>query len=425
MYTAIEPSPASSARSTTGPPINDIIMANTSASSTLCSNANTGSNMISTSVPNTFYQRNPLNSTHQPLHSLHHHQSNHHHHSATNQLHHPPLALSPPHSTTADPSTTVIKPSSSPTPSSRVLELTQREDDTANFVSSSSLYNLDTVQTTISPSTSTETAVTDPTLRSSNIYLQQQQQQQQHYCEDQTTPQDVGGMEINNSSSSNNIPTTLLLPPEYNNHHKQPNDTPTTMESQQLSHLNHLHHHDQYPLHTSHLHHHSNNALDIHDNIGSQKRINNNTLVSSYTNAVTNNTTAAFTPSPSSDSHCESPTTPNPPSLSAGIKGSTLLTTVNSNNDRHLGHGCEERDIMSPPAGNISTTPTYHLVNSPTTNHLLGTNMMDIGAGSNHLGITHPKTPQDGTQNPAKTDTKGGLGQFRAYDRKSARGARP
>ena len=364
MYTALEAPPATAGSVTSA--VNDIIMANTPASSTLYSTSSTGSSFIPTNSPDTYYQRT-MNSTPQPLHSLHH-PSNHHHPST--QLHHLPVALSPPHSTT-DSSTSVIKPSSSPIASARLLESAHRQDDTANFVSSSSLYNLDTVQTTVSPSPVTDAAVTDQILSSPSIYLQQQQQELHCGREDQAIPQDIDGMESNNSSS--NIPQTLLLPPEYNNHHN-PSDNTSAMESQQLSRLNH-HHHDQYPLHTSHLHH-GNIALDIHDNIGSQKRINNNTLVSSYANV---------TPSPSSDSHPESPTTPNPPSLAAGTKGK---------NGRHGGHEGDERDLMSPSTGCNSTIPAYHLVGSPTTTDSLGTSMMEIGVGSSHLGIAHTKTPQ-------------------------------
>ena len=363
MYTALEPSPASAGT-------NNIIMANTS--STLCSSSNTGSGLGSNNSPSnlTFYQR-PLSSPLQSVHSLHHLSNNPH---SSNQLHPPPIVLSPPlqltSTSTSGLTDVVIKPSPSPTPGMVTTESMPREDDTDTFTSSSCLYNLDTIQTAASPSS----GGTDPLLRPSNMYLQ--------HCggENQTT-QDA--MDINSTSD---IPSTILMPSEYNNHHNS-GGNPTSMESQSSQLSNH-----QYPSHISHLHH-STNPLDLHDH---QKRINNNnTMVSSYNVVPTNTTTAAFTPSPSSDSHCESPTTPNIHSLPnvGGIKGSRLLSSVNGN-DRHLEHhGCDERDMLSPSAITTSLTP-YHMVGSPTTSNFIGTTMLDIGVGKNHLAVTHPKTPQ-------------------------------
>ena len=363
MYTALEPSHTQTST-------RNIVMANTSG--TLCSNSNTGSGLASANAQSnlSFYQRQ-LSSPLHSLHSLHDHSNNH---LSSSEMHPPPIALSPPlqltSSSTSGLTNVAIKPSPSPPASIVATEPVTREDDTDNFSSSSCLYNLDTVQATASP----PAVEAEQIMRSSTMYLQDNGGETQ------------GTENALDISSTSSIPPNLLMPAEYNNHHNLGvNITSIGTQSSQLS-----NHH--YPMHISHLHQRTN-PLDLHDQ---QKRINNNnTLVSSY-NVVprhTTTTSAAFTPSPSSDSHCESPTTPNMHSLSSGTKGSTLLPAVNGNHRQHLEHhDLDERDMMSPTSVAINTSliPTYQLGSSPTTTNYIDTTMLDIG--KNHLAVTHPKT---------------------------------
>ena len=350
MYTALEPSPAQAGS-------NDIIMANTS--STLCATSNSAPGLASNnSTGNLPYYQRPINSPLQSVHSMHI-SSNHPNSSSEPRLR--PIPLSPPLQLTSTEgslaSEVIIK--SSPSPGMPTTDSVTRGGETDNFTSSSCLYNLDTVHPQMdSPPR------TDHLIRTSSIYAQS--------CGTEAARTATqSSMDINASS---NIPSSLLLPSEYNNHYGLSVNRATIQDqSSQLS--NH-----QYPSRFSGFHSNTN-PLDLHDH---QKRINNNNnLVSGY-NVVpphSTATTAFTTPSPSSDSHCESPTTPKMHTLPSATKESTLLCTINGS-DRQLEGGSDERDMLSPSAINTSLIPPYHLVGSPSTTNY---NMVDIGMDKNHL----------------------------------------
>ena len=342
MYTAFEPSPAQAGTS-------NIIMANTSSS--LCSNSNSGPTMVSTnSSSNLSYYPRPLSSPLQSVHSIHVPTSNIH---SSDELHPPPIPLSPPlhiknpSNVNAD---IVIKSSSSPRiqlPSESI----PREDEGENFTSSSCLYNLDTVPPGVgSPSRS------DHILRTSNLYLQ-------NCGSDAETTQN---MDINPTSD-------ILMPSEYGNPYSLSSNRTQSIQDQS----------SQYPRFAN-LH---SNPLDLQDH---HKRINNNNnLVTGYNVRPPNSTATAFTtPSPSSDSHSESPTTPKMHSLPSGTKESSLLCPINGGNERQFERG-NERDILSPSAQITSLGP-YHLVGSPGTTP--NYSMVDIGLSKNHVAqATHSK----------------------------------
>ena len=365
MYTALEPSPAQAVKS-------NIMMANTS--STLCSSKNSGSGLVSTNSPSnlSFYDR-PLRSPLQSVHTAHHLSNQNHSSSNPNP---PPIPLSPPiHLTSSSTNSLnpdlVIKssPSPVPTPGMVTSESVSREDESDNFTSSSCLYNLDTVQTTVG---SPASARTDQLLRASNnIYLQN--------CGG-NTPQT--SMDINASSD---IPSSLLMPSEYNNHYSLSGHR-TSVEDQSSQLSNH-----HYPSRFSTLHPNTN-PLDLHEH---QKRINNNNnLVREYNVVPPSSSAAAFTPSPSSDSHCESPTTPKMHSLSSGTKETALLCSINGNG-RHLGPRDDlgphdEREMLSPSAINTNLIQSYQ---STTATNFMGGGMVDIGVGKGSLSTIHSKNP--------------------------------
>ena len=377
MYTVVEPSPTHTGS-------RNIMTA--SPSSTLFSANNSGPGLISTSSPNSisFYDRS-LRSPLQSVSSMHHNSSH-----LSNEPNPPPIPLSPPLQL-ANPnkqslSTDVIiksSPSPIPTPGITTMESNPREDDTVNFTSSSCLYNLDTVQTSIDSSTVVRT---DHILRHPNMYPQNSSGAETQA--NQTT------MDINTTSD---IPTSLLMTSDYGNHYNlNSGGTRASSIDDSLSHISS----NQYSSRYS-----NTNPLDLQDH---QKRINNNnTLVSGYPNP--NSTAAAFTPSPSSDSHCESPTTPKMHSLTTGGgKDSALLCSLNGNDKHLVGRTAgDERDILSPIGMNASMIPPpYHMAGSPTTgSYMGGGSMVDIGIGKSHHSSIHTKTPQgkNGLDNGSST----------------------
>ena len=339
MYTVFEPSPAQAGTS-------DIIMANTSSS--ICSISNSGSTLVSTNSTNNlpYYQR-PLTSSIQSVHSMHATAGNIH---TSDDLQPPPISLSPPlhmKNTSSVNTDIVIKSSSSP----RMLppESIPRDEESESFTSSSCLYNLDSI-----PSGISSPSRADHLLRTSNSYLQN--------CgsEVQTTQ----NMDINPTSE-------ILMPSEYGNHYNSNSNRTQSIQDQSSQ----YHRFSTLEANT--------NPLDLQDH---QKRINNNNnLVTGYNLGPPNSTVTAFTtPSPSSDSHSESPTTPKIHSLSTGTKETPLLCTINGGSQRQFDRG-NERVIVSPS----SVTP-YHLVGSPGTN--TNYNVLDIGLAKNHIGSsTHSK----------------------------------